>query len=74
MRTTVELPDDLLIRAKTRAAREGVSIKVLFIQALEQKLSDAPIKPRLDPPVLRTGGRVFNVTREQIDEAMFGQE
>ena len=72
MRTTVELPDELLTRAKTRAAIDGVSIKVLFIQALEQKLAETPVKPRLDPPVLRTGGSKFDVTRKQIDEAMFG--
>jgi len=74
MRTTLEMPDELLTRAKQRAEREGLTMKMFFILAVEEKLADAPLKPRLEPPTLRTGGLTFNVTREQIDEAMFGQD
>jgi hypothetical protein len=73
MRTTIELPDKLLSRAKSRAALEGVSLKELFIEALEQKLSPFPRKVRRPPPLLSTGGRpVPDLTDEQIQEAMFG--
>lgn len=35
MRTTVDLPDDLMKRAKIRAVEEGISLKDLFIRALK---------------------------------------
>jgi hypothetical protein len=38
MRTTLELPDELLREAKVSAARRGVSLKVLFTNALVQEL------------------------------------
>lgn len=41
MRTTVELPDPLLRRAKATAALRGMSLKRLFIFAVEREV-DAP--------------------------------
>ncbi len=38
MRTTVELPDDLLREAKARAARAGESLKTLFRRAVAAEL------------------------------------
>jgi hypothetical protein len=74
MRTTIELPDDLLTQAKTRAALSGVSLKQFFIQAIEQKLAPDKTKVRRPPPVLGSarGRRIGVLTPEQIDEAMFG--
>jgi hypothetical protein len=73
MRTTIELPDELLAQAKIHAAVGGVSLKQFFIQAIEQKLAPEKPKVRRPPPVVGNprGPRV-HVTREQIDEAMFG--
>lgn len=73
MRTTIELPDELLNTAKSRAALEGISLKEFFIEAIEQKLSPPKQKVRRPPPLISTGGTpVPNLTSEQIDEAMFG--
>lgn len=39
MRTTIEVPDDLMKRARAEAALSGRSPKNLFIDALQEKLS-----------------------------------
>jgi hypothetical protein len=39
MRTTVELPDELLMRAKSHAAVAGLSLKEFCIEALESRLA-----------------------------------
>lgn len=38
VKTTLELPDDLLRRAKAAAATRGVSLKTFFTEALERRL------------------------------------
>jgi hypothetical protein len=40
MRTTIELPDDLMKKAKKRAVDEGITLKELFTRSLEHELSD----------------------------------
>jgi hypothetical protein len=75
MRTTVELPDELLTRAKIRAVSSGISLRQFFVEAVEQKLTTpARKKVRRDPPVIGSadGLPIPDLTREQIDEAMFG--
>ena len=74
MRTTVELPDELLTRAKIRATASGVSLKQFFIQALEQSLVPAGRKVRRTPPAIgsRNARSIGVLTAKQIDEAMFG--
>ena len=44
MRTTLDLPDPLFKEAKSKAARRGIPLRVLMIQALERELH-APQKP-----------------------------
>jgi hypothetical protein len=74
MRTTIELPDELLVKAKSRAALAGVSLREFFIEAVEQKLAPGTKKMRRDPPVIggQNAPRVGVLTPEQIDDAMFG--
>jgi len=74
MRTTIELPDELLTRAKSRAALDGVSLKELFIQAIEHKLTPVKRKTRRPPPAIGSpdAPRIGVLTSEQMDEAMFG--
>ncbi len=74
MRTTIELPDELLTRAKNRAAVSGVSLKEFFIQAIEQRLAAEKKKNRRPPPVIGSADapRIGVLTAEQMDEAMFG--
>jgi|WetSurMetagenome_2_1015567.scaffolds.fasta_scaffold415311_2 hypothetical protein len=73
MRTTIELPDELMTRAKVRAAQEGVTLKELFVAAVERRVGTTappePKKHRRGPPVIHAPG--FRVpTREEIAEAM----
>ncbi len=74
MRTTIEVPDDLLKRAKAEAAISGRSLKNLFIDALEEKLSKQMPKARRRPPLFGSPDAkpVDVLTPEQVDEAMFG--
>ena len=66
------MPDDLLDRAKQEATRSGVSLKQFFVAAVEEKLMPKK-KVRRDPPAIGDpNGPKLQITREQIDEAMFG--
>jgi len=73
MRTTIELPDRLLSRAKSHAALSGVSLKDFFIEAVEKSLAP-PTKTRRPLPAIGNtkGPRIKVLTAKQIDEAMFG--
>jgi hypothetical protein len=50
MRTTIDLPDTLMKKAKKKAIEEGITLKELFTRTLEKELSgsvsaqDAPWK------------------------------
>ncbi len=68
------MPDDLLRRAKSRAALAGISIKEFFIEAIEQKLAGAKRKVRRPPPAIGdpVGTPVGVLTSEQVNDAMFG--
>jgi len=74
MRTTIELPDELLTQAKSKAALAGVSLRQFFVEAIELKLTPASGKTRRTPPSV--GGpnapRLGVLTAEQLDEAFFG--
>jgi hypothetical protein len=74
MRTTIEMPDELLARAKSHAALEGISLKEFLIAAVRQKLTPPEQKSRRTPPQLggRSGPPIPDVTREQIDETLAG--
>ena len=47
MKTTIEIPDPLFRKAKSRAAEQGVSLKDFVTEALKEKLypSGAPANP-----------------------------
>ncbi len=73
MRTTVELPDDLMRRAKSAAALSGLSLREFFLEAVESRLKETRKKSRRQPPCIGEAGLpAVNLTREQVDEAMFG--
>ena len=73
MRTTIELPDELLEQARSKAALSGISLGEFFIEAVKQKL-EPPAKTRRPLPVVggMDGPRIGILTPEQLDEAMFG--
>lgn len=75
MRTTIELPDHLLMQAKSQAALSGISLREFFIVAVEQQLAPKTNKVRQSPPAVgdkRHGPKIGVLKAEQIDEAMFG--
>jgi hypothetical protein len=44
MRTTIDIPDPVYRRLKSRAAREGSSAKALILRGVEQVLKGRPVK------------------------------
>ena len=74
MRTTVELPDELLAQAKSSAALEGISLRDFFISAVRQKLARPARKGRMQLPVIggTDGPPIPDLTSEQVDESLFG--
>lgn len=48
MRTTIDLPDELYRTLKSRAALQGVTLRVLITALIEQGLRQ-PAAPRSDP-------------------------
>ena len=74
MRTTVDIPDEIYRRLKIKAAEDGETVRALILRGVEQTLAETPEEKRkVDFPIIRGDGkRKINLTREQIDEAMFG--
>ena len=65
MRTTIELPDETLTRAKALSVTSGVSLRQFFIEAIEQKLTT----------VMREGGFTMNGTAATSKKsALVGRE
>ncbi|MGA2263415.1 MAG: hypothetical protein ABSH28_18515 [Acidobacteriota bacterium] len=61
MRTTIRINDDLLRRAKNRAAKEGRTLTSLIEDALALIVAEpkAPPRPRLKLPVSKASGGVL---------------
>lgn len=74
MRTTIELPDELLTLAKRNASLSGISLRQFFIEAVKARLANEKPKVRRAPPAIGDPEALAipALTREQIDEAMFG--
>jgi len=74
MRTTVELPDEVLARAKSRAALTGISLRQFFIEAVEQKLAPESRIVRREPAAIgsKKSRPIRDLTSKQIDDALFG--
>ncbi len=74
VRTTVDIPDELLRQAKARAALDGMKLKDLITRYVEQGLRDTPPIKRLgrrrsDLPVARaaTGRTLRSLTNADIE-------
>ncbi len=74
MRTTIDLPDELMVKAKRRATLSGISLRTFFIEGVERKLE--PERKKVRRPLRAVGSKnspaIRSLTPEQIDEAMFG--
>ena len=62
MRTTIDIPDPLFRRMKSKAAMDGISLKMLLTQFVEQGLASRSRQPdrvrsaRSSLPVIRSAG------------------
>ena len=54
MRTTVDIPDPVYRRLKTRAASEGSSVRALILRGVEQVVQGKPqpVARRVFPPLV----------------------
>jgi hypothetical protein len=56
MRTSIDLPDELLREAKIAAVNRGVTLREFVTEALDRELHGTPASPkRLDFPLIRSG-------------------
>lgn len=79
MKTTIELPDDLMREIKVRAAREDKRLKDLIPELLRRGMASADLKPghRVSLPLIRTGHAASpeeEATPERIHEILLQQE
>jgi hypothetical protein len=65
MKTTIEIPDPLFRKAKSRAAERGQTLKALVTEALQDKLASATAHDRSDEPAWMQGfGRLQRLRKE----------
>jgi hypothetical protein len=80
MRTTVEIPDELLNRAKERAAREGRTLKSFIVEGLEYAVTrPAIVRPlrKANFPIIKSvrhGGKITDETVNDAIEQMYVEE
>ncbi|MCC7374306.1 MAG: hypothetical protein IT581_06605 [Verrucomicrobiales bacterium] len=55
MKTTLDLPEDLLIEAKTLAARRKITLKAIVESALRRELRPPPASDNPDPEKFELG-------------------
>lgn len=75
MRTTIELPDELLAKVEACANAQGISPERFMKEAVEQRLTqeDRPIRKPLPVIVGNADSPAIGVlTAEQIEDAAFG--
>jgi hypothetical protein len=71
MRTTVDIPDPVYRRLKTRAASEGSSAKELILRGVQLVLKNTPRKPpkRVKLPLIKSKQRgTLNIDNDGIFE------
>lgn len=74
MRMTVEIPDETYRKLKIKAAGEGSTVRTLILRSIDRELrgESRPGKRVKLPLIEGKASHRINLTREQIDEAMFG--
>lgn len=82
MRTTIDLPDELLRQAKAKAALDGMKLKDLIARFVEQGLKGTPTlntpvrRRRSELPVSRgtTGRRIPSLSNREIQRILDEEE
>jgi hypothetical protein len=75
MKTTIEIPDPLFRKAKSKAAERGQTLKEFMAEALEEKLRRKGRPPPSEPEWMRGFGKLRGLRKEtarvqrRIDEA-----
>ena len=65
MKTTIEIPDSLFRKAKSKAAERGQTLKALVAEALQEKLAVGPGRAGPDEPEWMRGfGRLRRLRKE----------
>lgn len=74
MRTTVDLPPELLRAAKARAAADGETLKEFFTRVVAQALATSsgprPHRSRVSLPLVGSGPSTVEVTNDVIAEVL----
>ena len=71
MKTTIDIPDDLMREAKARAALDGITFKALVIDALRAKLHASPLDMRRAKfPIIAGDPNAPPITSEMVDAAL----
>jgi len=75
MKTTIEIPDPLFRKAKSKAAERGQTLKQLVTEALQEKLAATAAASAGEPDWMEGFGKLRRLRREtarvqaRIDEA-----
>jgi hypothetical protein len=67
MKTTIEIPDRTFLRAKSLAGAQGITLKQLFTQAIEERIRRKPKGVSAEPEWLKLAG-AFGKTAEDRAE------
>ena len=70
MKTTLDLPDDLLIEAKSLAARRKTTLRAIVESALRREMRPAAEMDNPDPDKFEVGPLGFLVLKRQPGEAI----
>lgn len=70
VRIGIDLPSDLHRRLREAATRKGCSARALILRGIERAVEEStPKRPRrlsMDPPIVPSTGKPFDLTNEQI--------
>lgn len=64
MKTTLEIPDPIFRRAKSKAAEQGIPLRQFVTEAVEDKLKALPASGR--KPWMRTFGKLKHLHKETV--------
>lgn len=73
VRTSIDIPRQLHKRLHQLAAKRGCSARQLILRSIEHAVEDSESERpkrrlRLDPPIVKSTGKPFNLTNDQIYE------
>ena len=73
IRTSLDIPRDLHRRLREAAARRGCSARQLVLASIRNAVDDkspqvSGNRLKLDPPIVASRGKAFNLSNEQIHE------